>query len=121
MEQNFEEIIRSLQSENKQLRQHITNNLKESAARQIIEKYKLSSDYEIYLDYAIMKTSAGLDDTVEALADKIEASMLDACRKNDVEPPSTPSGFMDSYLKKMRAQEADNRAYGESLTFAGQQ
>ena len=120
MEQNFVEIVKSLQDENKQLRQHLTNNLKESAARQIIEKYKLSSDFEIYLDFAVMKVPAALDDTVETLAEKIEASMLDACKKNGVECPCTPQSFMQSYIEKMRAQEADNRAYGESLQFAGQ-
>jgi hypothetical protein len=121
MEQNFTEIVQSLQDENKKLRQHLTNNLKESAARRVIEKYKLSRDYEPYLDLAILRTQADLSDTVETLAEKMEASMMEACEKNGVEPPKTPSDFMTSYIEKMRAQEADNLAYGESLTFAGQQ
>ena len=121
MEENLLEIVQTLKCENEQLKQHLIENLKRSAAKLIIDKYQLSAEsgeYLAYLDLAVLRTDAELTDTIETLAERIEASMLAACRNNGVEPPTTSTGFLQSYLQKMRAKEADDTAYRESLSFA---
>ena len=111
----LEERVAELEKENAKLRKQNSENFRQQAAEQLIEKYNLTEEYDIFLDYAKEKVEVNDADTISDVADRMYEIIKNACKRSGVEVPKTSSEKMGDYLKKINEKQKDDERYAEEL------